>query len=257
MAVAFSSANIYQSGNSDQLSFSVTNAGNAFCLIVTYAWFNIPGYDPGITMTCNGATLTSTFTQSNTENDFLTYNGYSKVNSSGVNNIVITAGDFVDYISATVICLSGAGSLTSSNAVAPSVPCDDAFHTYSLSVTSQVNDLIISFAGINGVYSSVNGMSGTSASTPFWYSQTAGASPSVSVTGTYYGDSADSTAGYFLAGFSFAPGSTLHAYLGYSEVANQIQTTPGNASGVVGNANNGLGNAVAGGGVVDVYSGVS
>lgn len=53
-----------------------------------------------------------------------------------------------------------------------------------------------------------------------------------------------------------APG-TAKAYLGYSRVVNQIQTTPGNASGVVGNAAAGLGDDVAGGGVVDVYTGVS
>lgn len=43
---------------------------------------------------------------------------------------------------------------------------------------------------------------------------------------------------------------------GYSGVANQIQTTPGNASRVVGNANAGLGNDVGGSGVIDTYSGV-
>ena len=206
MAVAFSSANIYTTTSSpvDQLSFSVTNAGNAFCLVVTCDYTSL-GYDPGITVTCNGSTLTSTFSQSNTDNYSLTYKGYNKVNSSGSNNIVITAGDFVDGISANVICLSGAGSLTSSNAVASSLPCDDVLHIYSLAITSQVNDLIISFAIVNGSYSYVYAMSGTSASTPFWYSRTAGASPSVSVTGTYYGDSSDITAGYFLAGFSFAP----------------------------------------------------
>jgi hypothetical protein len=45
--------------------------------------------------------------------------------------------------------------------------------------------------------------------------------------------------------------------VGYSGVANQIQTTPGNALGVVGNASAGLGNDVAGAGVVDLYTGVS
>lgn len=43
---------------------------------------------------------------------------------------------------------------------------------------------------------------------------------------------------------------------GYSGVTNQIQTTPGNASRVVGNANAGLGNDVGGSGVIDTYSGV-
>jgi len=45
--------------------------------------------------------------------------------------------------------------------------------------------------------------------------------------------------------------------IGYSGVANQIQTTPGNALGAVGNANAGIGDDVGGNGVVDRYSGVS
>ena len=259
MAVAFSSANTYSSTGANTLSFTISNTGNAFCLVVTYDWYSL-GIDPGITVTCNGATLTSNFSQTNGDYNSYTWNGYNKVNSSGGNSIVVTAGDIVDSITASVICLSGAGSLTSSNAVAPSLPCDDALHTYSLAVTSQVNDLIISFADVNGNSSYVNAMSGTSASTPFWYSRTAGASPSVSVTGTYFGDSSDVTAGYFLSGFSFAPsgaGPTPVAKLGGRYVSNQIQTTPGNASSVVGNTNNGLGNDVAGSGVVDVYTGVS
>lgn len=44
------------------------------------------------------------------------------------------------------------------------------------------------------------------------------------------------------------------AYVGYSNVANQAQTTPGCASGVVADTNNGYGNDVGGDGVVDTYS---
>ena len=43
-------------------------------------------------------------------------------------------------------------------------------------------------------------------------------------------------------------------YVGYSGVANQAQTTPGCASGVVADANNGYGDDVGGSGVVDTYS---
>lgn len=43
-------------------------------------------------------------------------------------------------------------------------------------------------------------------------------------------------------------------YVGYTGVANQAQTTPGCASGVVADANNGYGDDVAGAGVVDTYS---
>ena len=50
---------------------------------------------------------------------------------------------------------------------------------------------------------------------------------------------------------------TIFPGVGYTGVANQIQTTPGNALGVVGNANNGLGNALGGSGLVDIYTGVS
>jgi hypothetical protein len=44
------------------------------------------------------------------------------------------------------------------------------------------------------------------------------------------------------------------AYVGHSGVANQAQTTPGCASGVVADANNGYGDDTGGGGVVDTYS---
>lgn len=44
------------------------------------------------------------------------------------------------------------------------------------------------------------------------------------------------------------------AYVGYSDVANQAPTTPGCATGVVADANNGYGNDVGGSGVVDTYS---
>lgn len=44
------------------------------------------------------------------------------------------------------------------------------------------------------------------------------------------------------------------AYIGYSNVANQAQTTPGCASGVVADANNGYGDDAGGSGVVDTYS---
>lgn len=44
------------------------------------------------------------------------------------------------------------------------------------------------------------------------------------------------------------------AYVGYSDVANQAPTTPGCATRVVADANNGYGNDVGGSGVVDTYS---
>ena len=44
------------------------------------------------------------------------------------------------------------------------------------------------------------------------------------------------------------------AYVGYSGVANQVATTPGCATRVVADTNNGYGNDVGGSGVVDTYS---
>jgi hypothetical protein len=43
-------------------------------------------------------------------------------------------------------------------------------------------------------------------------------------------------------------------YVGWSSVANQAQTTPGCATSVVADANNGYGDAAGGAGVVDTYS---
>lgn len=44
------------------------------------------------------------------------------------------------------------------------------------------------------------------------------------------------------------------AYVGYSGVANQAQTTPGCALGVVADASDGYGQDLGGAGVVDTYS---
>jgi hypothetical protein len=44
------------------------------------------------------------------------------------------------------------------------------------------------------------------------------------------------------------------SYVGYTGVADQAQTTPGCATGVVADANNGYGNDDGGSGVVDTYS---
>lgn len=43
-------------------------------------------------------------------------------------------------------------------------------------------------------------------------------------------------------------------YVGYSGVANQVQTTPGCALNVVADASSGYGEDLGGGGVVDTYS---
>lgn len=45
-------------------------------------------------------------------------------------------------------------------------------------------------------------------------------------------------------------------YVGYSNVADQAPTTPGNALGVVANVSSNLGSGVGGIGVADTYSGV-
>lgn len=105
-------------------------------------------------------------------------------------------------------------------------------------------------------------------------SQTAGTQTTLSIipatagwnVGTHSVDNGNNTNLSYTAGavdyitwqdiFALPAPSTAHSYLGYSGVANQIQTTPGNALGVVGNANAGLGDDVGGNGVVDVYSGV-
>jgi hypothetical protein len=69
------------------------------------------------------------------------------------------------------------------------------------------------------------------------------------------------SAGYIVDYFTFkdmlfVTTQSVFPTVGYSGVANQIQTTPGNALGVVGNANAGLGDDVGGSGIVDIYSGV-
>lgn len=254
-------------------SFSYTNNGNAIALV---AWdIENSTYDPPhITATYNGSSFVEDFFISDGIWNGVGWTGLHLLNAaSGANTLVIsidtgTGAGYADNIGAYAVSVSGA-STTSSVLSNKSVYIYSGFANATVTapavaIPSRVDDLVIAFADLNAGYSSVTGLTGTNitptgTSAGFWASYTAGASPSVNVQQTFYYnfDAGESSVGAATMGFSFSPAPTSRAYVGYSEVANQIQTTPGNASGVVGNANNGLGNDVAGGGVVDVYSGVS
>ena len=212
MAVAVTSANKYLASGVFQLSFAINNTGNAFCFYVNND-YDALGNTYVITTTCNGSTLTPDFNVKSEENYLYNYLGYHKLNSNGTNNIVITAAPDPIYpliptaFVAKVICLSGVNALTSVNNVEGSqVISTSGNQTYPLTITSQSNDLVISYVDGNSYGGYVYGMSGTSTSTPFWYSQTAGTSPNVTVTATIYWDAdLDSYAGYFIPAWSFAP----------------------------------------------------
>lgn len=271
MAVAYASPG-YGANSPDVtgVTFSYNNAGNALCLVVRAGFFNA-GSAATITATYAGQSLTADFSQTNTDYNSYKWTGLHKLNAaSGPNTLVVSADAIQDDIFAYVISVSGASTttLTGFNSIAATAISDDATHTTpALAISSQATDLVIGFADFNGSDGNTQSLNGgtvltTPAGTPltpFFSNSYAGASPSVSFTQTYYGSTVDVANGYFLAGFSFAPsgaGPVSHSYLGYSGVVNQIQTTPGNATGVVGNANNGSGDDVAGSGVVDVYTGV-
>lgn len=215
MAVAVSSANFNSAPTlATSLSFAFTNAGNAFCMLTSVEWGAL-GYEPLTTVTCNGSTITSDFSNDWYLNYVGTNKGFHKLNSSGVNNIVITTvpdpdGFNLGWIHASVICLSGVGSYTSSNAVSSLFSAfDDTNQTYSLTVTSKVNDLVIGIDFFDGVDSYPVSMSPVWTQTPFWYNQTVGASPSASFSGTYFAASTDAGfGGYGLYGWSFSPSSS-------------------------------------------------
>lgn len=257
-------------------SFSYTNNGNAIAL-VAWALENDTYNPPHMTATYNGASFTQDFFISDASWNGVSWTGLHLLNAaSGSNTLVIsinplTGAGVADNIGAYVVSVSGASTtasvLSNASAYAYSGGADATITAPAVAMPSRVNDLVIGFADINSAYSSITALTGTNitpiaTSAGFWSSYTAGASPSVNVQQTFFFDwnAGESSVGAVTMGFSFSPsgaGPTPHAYVGYSEVANQIQTTPGNASGVVGNSDSGLGNDVGGGGVVDVYTGVS
>lgn len=274
MAVAYAASpqSHTVTGNQDILSYtwSYTNNGNAIALLggsidnTNYA-------PPAVSATYNGVSLTQDFLVGAESYNSVAWTGLHLLNApSGAHDLVISVPYVVDTLWHYVISVSGASTTASvlSNKIATPYfnNADINYTTPNLAIPSRVNDLVIAMAGLNTGYSYFTAISGTNI-TPtafnagFWGSYTAGASPSVNINATFFYDwnNGESYMDYALFGWSFAPsgaGPTPHAYIGYSGVVNQIQTTPGNASGVVGNANNGSGDDVAGSGVVDVYTGV-
>lgn len=165
--------------------------------------------------------------------------------------------------------------------------------TFPTSGTVKIGNEIISFTGhtnagggttLSGVTRGANGTTATAHTAgddvycAYYFSVTADAAPTQATINTstpsgvfYVGSNSINngnntgvtfSSGYILdymviANLLVSTTRSVVPTVGYSGVANQIQTTPGNALGVVGNANNGLGNDVGGSGEVDLYTGVS
>ena len=217
MAVAYASAGFgTNSPDITSVSFAYNNTGNALCVVVASYWY-YSGVPPTVSATYAGQSLIKDFTVSDTNYNFIDWDGFHKLNAaSGANTLTITASSVQDQINVSVISVSGSSTtaLTGYNAIAAEAYADDAFHTTpALAITSQANDLVIGFADFNGGEGATQSLNGGTIrttpagtpSTPFFSNSYAGASPSVSFTQTYYGSANDSANGYFLGGWSFAP----------------------------------------------------
>lgn len=255
------------------ISYSFTNtAGNALCLIGV-AYIESGATAGTASATYGGQLLTvsqTNFDDGNGPSVILT--GYLLNAPTGANTVVFNSNDIglgaPNYIMARAISVSGVNTSSTPTMVQGviSYATNDTNQAYTTSISSATNNLVVEFGAYipDSVYGAeLVGMTGTAieqgATQYIWASSASGAA-SVSVGVTGFLDSASyNIVSLGIGAVSFAPsgGVTPHSYLGYSKVANQIQTTPGNASGVVGNANNGLGDDVGGSGLVDVYTGVS
>ena len=262
-------------GFATSISYSFTNtAGNALCLLgVTYGSSNVGVISTG-SATYGGQLLTVSQTSfdDGLGGPTIIVTGYLLNAPTGANTVVfnsnIDPAYTAQYIMARAISVSGVNTSSTPTMVPAygSYATDDTNQTFSTSISSATNNLVVGFGAYIPDYLSgaeLVSMTGTAieqgATQYIWASSYPGAA-SVSVSVTGFLDSGNyNIVNLGIGAVSFAPsgGATPHAYLGYSEVANQIQTTPGNASGVVGNANNGLGDDVGGSGLVDVYTGVS
>lgn len=249
------------------LSYGFTNTGgNALCAIL--ATINsYYGFIPTATATYGGQPLTISFNRSS--NGYYSgafIGGYLLNAPTGLNTLTFTCSAPGDVLASAVMSFSGVKTSGTLNySVGTSIDYnDDASHTYTVNVTSTTNDVVAGFAYMDpsgGVGSQITGMNGTPINfinLGIYGNYLNGSSPTTADTATGF-FAVDGGATLNVAAWAFSPpgAAVSHAYLGYSKVANQIQTTPGNALGVVGNASAGLGNDVGGGGVVDVYTGVS
>jgi hypothetical protein len=265
MAVAYNSTNTdlayvfdYTNGGITVLSFPFNNVGgNAVC-IMAVAYEDAGVFGTFSSITYNGSNFIQDWNQSldYSGNPFEFYGGHLLNATTGTKTIVVTTGAACYDIKARVVSVSGAStsSITSFNN-----NNGESTTPIATNVTSATNNLVIGMAGVgsNDTPYSVLTLNGTSISntSPIWASYYSGAA-SVSVSQT---NNTLAGTGGMVGGWSFPPagaGPTPIAKLGGRYVSNQVQTTPGNATGVVANAYNGDGNDVGGGGVVDVYTGV-
>lgn len=224
MAVAFGNVGVTTAVNNvTSISFPFTNSGNAICIL---AKSDYSSYAQGFwTGTYAGQALTNDFTVADPAYGFnyFNYAGFHKLNAAASGTVVLTCSQIQNSIDAVVVSVSGAStsSFTGTSNVYSTLTVDDAVHTTpALNAISQTNDLVVSFFSLDcdPAYSFITGISGTTrltytsspASTLSWAATTAGASPTIGLTGAYYGAFGDSTLSiYFLASFSFAPSGVI------------------------------------------------
>lgn len=257
MAVAFSSATLSSTyADTTGYSFAYSHSGNALCILSDsdYYYSGTPS-TPTITYASNS--FTNAFFVDNGAWNAIRWAGAYLLNAPASGTITVSYSAQQDYSTLKIISVSGASTTvapTSNYAVQPANYIGTN-QTVSTTVTSQADNLVVGFGALNTDIDFIVSMNGTFSNTPFCYNYLAGASPTTTISNTFFDYDYSGGTAAFVGGFSFSPssGPTPHAYVGYSGVANQVQTMPGCARGVVANASSGYGDDVAGSGVVDVF----
>lgn len=277
MAVAIGSTDLQPYGDyattsfiSQSFNYTNTGTGNALLIQTIADYFTTQGspWNGAVTVTYGGQTMTQDWSYNSGIYWYKTVKGFHLLNApSGPNDVLITFAVNADYLNVAVCSVTGA-STTSISSTSKSeyngliTPPDPVYST--LTVPSASGNLVVAAAFAQADYAGapIDYTNGSWITSPVnltpYMAQYSGAT-SVSVTMGATTVIGDSSIEFIIGAWSIPPsgGVTPHAYVGYSGVANQVQTKPGNASGVVGNTNAGLGDDVAGSGVVDVYTGVS
>jgi len=261
MAVAY--GNSTPSNNLSGVGSSAfTNTAGNVVVVCVFGASNLLG-TPGVTgVTYAGQALTTLYNQqlwTSAGGFAYQYAGYLLNAPTGANTVVTSTSSNAQTVAVRAFSISGCSTTIPPTYV--NIQNNGSTTGASGTISSASNQLVI----LNAWSISGNTITINTPGTALFTTVTAASGESnrlatytgtASVSGGFTGTSTD----YFNGDlFSFAPpnGVTPVARMGGRYVSNQIQTTPGNALGVVGNANNGLGDDVGGSGLVDIYTGVS
>jgi hypothetical protein len=210
MAVAFSSATL--SGiyvDTTGYSFPYSHSGNALCILSYSDCYSIGVFaTPTITYASNS--FTNAFFVDNGVYNVIRWAGAYLLNAPASGTITVSYSSQQDNSYLEIISVSGASTTAAptSNYTVQDASGFGTNQTVSTTVTSQANNLVVGFGALNSDIDYIVSMNGTSSSIPFWYNYLAGASPTATISNTFFDYDYSSGTAAFVGGFSFAPAAT-------------------------------------------------